>query len=701
MGNAAVAQAARPHVPREDRFSVRFLTHVFVGGEVAYEFAVSTPARLGLAPGPPPEFGVQSVRHTYRDFQALGDALLMQYGEQCPELPPSTFFECIEPAFIGDRAMKLEQYLEAVLELEPTPKLRKLRTFLNVWHSPAAASVVPPASLLCGSGRQRLPVDVAACILRFGGPLWILRSCSAVSRSMYSASRNPRCWPSLRFRTCRAERRLDGFFSILIPVCGGLEALELSAVFGDARLSAAVPAGLSFPRLRRLALHLGDAEATELAVEILECIESPSLQRVAIAATRMTEPLLQAVCRVALAASAGADARQAAGGRLVSLRLLWLPTPWAPSDIDEGTALALAQVLDVAPHLEEFALAVPPSVRGSGALRSLAPLQPPYVDIPGTQPLLATTASLSSLQFLTFDFLSNEVLMCFQGLAERSWVGIRRAVFSGVKRHLSDPDAALVTLLSKMGDQLEEFSLIVEVEAEMREFMSGFLRTRIGALPAVWRDRRALRRLEVNWTAFDTDGMLCIQENCQGLRTLLLDRSEYWQDAVCGGVSQNLAELQHFRLRSSALLSDQSLYSLGEVAHRFRQLEIEPSPVMSSFALNQLQQRLCPGADHVAGDIAEYLNPAGGAVSLMAAITGEDDPFNAPAPNIASASQLRSRRASKALILLKPEWRSNADQTHDELQIFSETDVGWVAEEAHCARRRAGMQLSAVGLLDG
>merc|ERR1712107_502056 len=46
-----------------------------------------------------------------------------------------------------------------------------------------------------------------------------------------------------------------------------------------------------------------------------------------------------------------------------------------------------------------------------------------------------------------------------------------------------------------------------------------------------------------------------------------------------------------------AMLSDRALYTLGEVAHRFSTLEVEPSYSMSPFALDHLRQKF--GVDMV------------------------------------------------------------------------------------------------------
>ena len=66
--------------------------------------------------------------------------------------------------------------------------------------------------------------------------------------------------------------------------------------------------------------------------------------------------------------------------------------------------------------------------------------------------MLAETAALAALSYLSFDFLSDEVLASLHNLADRSLL-LRRARFSGSKQHLSQPE---------------------EVPSELRGYESGF-----------------------------------------------------------------------------------------------------------------------------------------------------------------------------------------------------------------------------------
>merc|ERR1740121_728445 len=88
--------------------------------------------------------------------------------------------------------------------------------------------------------------------------------------------------------------------------------------------------------------------------------------------------------------------------------------------------------------------------------------------------------------------------------------------------------------------------------------------------------------------------MRCIAEHCPELHTLLLDRSEYWTDAVAFIIVDGFPHLRRFRMRGSPMLTHQCLYTLIEVAHRFSVLELEPSYSMSSYALDDLRKRMAP-----------------------------------------------------------------------------------------------------------
>jgi len=520
-----------------------------------------------------------------------------------------------------------------------------LRQFLHVYQPLDVGPVGGLGQL--SAGGQVLPVGVVAGALACLDAVRMLRSCSAVCHAMRAAVMSPRCWLGLRFRSSCAERWLDSLLQLLAAACSSMQALALDFAFENPRLAVSLPARLAFCGLNRLSLRLGDAEAENLGAELLECIESPGLQRVTLEGGVLAEGLLSALCRVSLASTNG----------LLSLRLLW--EPHRPMRVDQRQASAIMALQEASCALEELELGLAGGIRGKGVPRTLAPLDPPQVAVPRTQPLLANAAALASLRRLTFDFLSDDVLICLRDLDDRS-LCLQSAKLSGLSRQLAEPDEALVLLLSKLGDGLEELELLVELEAEVRCFAQGVLHARIGQLPRQWQGREVLRLLALNWTAFDCEGVRCLVEHCPRLQTLWLDRSEYWTDATVSVIAEGLPELRHFRLRSSALLSDQALYTLAEAADRFASLELELSHSMSSYALDHLRQRL-----H-AEDPSGLWNPTSAAMNLIAAAAGEPNP---------TATVVRCSGRSPSLRLLDregeegEEWQPQANANFCVLEI--------------------------------
>jgi len=393
---------------------------------------------------------------------------------------------------------------------------------------------------------------------------------------------------------------MDAWLPLCLSVCARLEHLVLDVVFENPGLALALPAGLLFGGLERLVLQPGDLAAVKLCAELLSCVESPRLRYLEIETVAITEELVSALCHTVSAVS----------GTLLALKVWWAPTLALTSKYSELSApYSFLRLLERMPSVECLGLGLASAFRGVGLERSLAPIQPPLVSLPGTNPLLANMVLLTKLRELTFDYLADDVLRCLTDLSDRS-LCLSRASFSGVSKFIQDPDEALALLLTKLGDGLEEFILMVDVDVAMRPFYSGVLRNRVGAVPALWEGRVALKYLALNWTAFDDDGVHCIAENCPELHTLLLERAEYWTDAVALTVVDLLPHMRRFRVRPSSMMSDQCLYTLAEAAERFSVLEIEPSLLMSTFALDNLRQKLAPlgGAEgNVAASSLEHL----------------------------------------------------------------------------------------------
>jgi len=386
--------------------------HAIVGGTVTYCFQVLPPTGCS-------HIG-QTFNRTYEEFRDLHDVMSARHFAKAPELPLSTFFEHTDLNFISERAVALERYIQRVLALEPHPKTRALRRFLGLWEpSPAAAPCFDCDGYLL-IHRHRLPVGIIAVALSFCPPAWMLRTCSLACKALCAASRHTRCWSALQACLPQAERQLEGWLALLVPTCVGLQALSLDIAFANPKLATALPGGICLPQLRRLALRLRDATATDIAVELLESVESPCLQKISVEALVVTPVLLQELCRVVLATE----------GKLAALKLICTPGA-RPLHLDERVSLALNQLLASAPGLEDLTVGVPQWASGAGVERVLSPLTPPDVEVPYSQPILADLAGLSQLQVLTFDFLSDDVLLCLRSVADGS-LNLRRASFSGV-----------------------------------------------------------------------------------------------------------------------------------------------------------------------------------------------------------------------------------------------------------------------------
>ena len=185
-------------------------------------------------------------------------------------------------------------------------------------------------------------------------------------------------------------------------------------------------------------------------------------------------------------------------------------------------------------------------------------------------PFLSTVMALSCLQSLTFDFLADDLLLHLPH--DHGWQ-LRSVRLSGCRSCL-EPEC-LVTLLGKLSLDLEDFALQLDTQLELRSFTEGFMHERLGSMPELWRNRLALRRLELtlgatyfyhvlsiflsifiyfhqfsmvlyrNWYAFDDDGMATMLECCPQLEVLLMDRAERLGDATSMTFGQSIPNIQH------------------------------------------------------------------------------------------------------------------------------------------------------------
>ncbi|CAJ1432988.1 unnamed protein product [Effrenium voratum] len=473
---------------------------------------------------------------------------------RAPACPSSLIPAC----FAGDQAKQIETYLQHLLLLEPWPRSNALRQFLAIAMPPPPAGSCQEDPVT--AGRQRLPVGTVAIVLGFCDARQVVRRCSQVCRSFRAASLHPRCWPTLRVRSRCAERCIDGLCSILLSASAGLQVLTLDLTFQHRNLGVALPAELVLKQLQRLTLRLGDAESAAFACDLLGCVESPGLREMRISA-QLTPALLHAVSMTALSAEGG----------LFSLALKSISERVR---LETATLTALQELLEVAPGLQNLSISIEDP--RSGASRAFA--EP--------VPVLANLTAFRQLQSLNFDFLSDDVLAALVQVDDRTW-NLRTAFFSGCKEVMEDPGQALATLLTKLSPDLEEFTLLVDLELMLRDFAQSF-HQRLGPLPNLWQGREKLRRLELNWHAFDDDGVGCLVDCCPQLESLVLDRAEYWTDDAVQRIVLGLHSLRHLRVRASPMMSDRALQELQQ-AQQLQLLELEPSYSMSSYMLDQLK----------------------------------------------------------------------------------------------------------------
>lgn len=556
-------------------FNVKYVGSDFIDDMWTYDFLVQPPQGV--------EAPAQRVRRSFDDVQLLATSMAQRYRSL--PAPPS------KPIFGTGDGKAMERYLRSLLFIEPWPRTNCFRQFLGIAMPPPppagfGLSETGPAVLL----GHRIPMGALAILLSFCKAADALGICSRVCKSFQAAALHSSAWPSLKLCSSTAERVVDSLSYILMSTCANLQDLSLDLTFQQQGLSVAQPAELVLRRLRKLELKLSDPEGNTFAGDLLSCVESPKLKDFKLLAV-LTPQLLDAV-RMALLPAEG----------LHFLSLTALPDP---SEVILGaeTVAAIQEILDIAPAVSSLKINLEDGI--SGLIRSWNGGASPPGDA-----ILQRCMAMRKLQSLVFDFMADDLVALISHSADRSW-HLQCARFSGCKQRLRDPDQTLLTLLGKLSPDLQEFSFLIDLELFIRSFAQGiwgFSHQRLGPLPNLWQHREALRRLELNWQAFDDEGMACLVECCPGLEVLLLDRAEYWTDSTVQRIVASLPSLEHFRLRASSMLSDQSLYELQQAPHRLQILEVEPSYAMSTYMMDQLKASMAgPSGDHVPSSFSSFM----------------------------------------------------------------------------------------------
>lgn len=102
------------------QFHVRFIGNTSAEGHTTYVIKVTNSDGASW-----------NVQKRYRELRELSDELKLRYPDNLPQFPAKRFFGNNDPAFIASRQAALEQYLLAVLALEPEVKTPVLRQFLG------------------------------------------------------------------------------------------------------------------------------------------------------------------------------------------------------------------------------------------------------------------------------------------------------------------------------------------------------------------------------------------------------------------------------------------------------------------------------------------------------------------------------------------------------------------------------------------
>ncbi|CAK9111660.1 unnamed protein product [Durusdinium trenchii] len=462
MGSSSSGARAEPQVVNEESFKVTCVGHSLVNDTYEYDFFVQPPASTG-APG-------QTVRRSFKELQRLGHAMSARWPRASLRTPSRPFFEVP-----GEQGEVMERSLRAMLSLEPFPRSTALRHFLGI-------AMPPPADLSDGhvaghwrlGAEMRLPLGAAATVMSFCEAHVALKVCTRVCKALQAAVLHPTSWPRLTVSSRVAERCIDSLCRILWRTCVGVQVLTLDLTFQQGHLGVALPAQLLLRQLRSLTLRLGDPEAQAFACDLLSCVESPKLWELRLSA-QLTAQLLNAASMALLPTEQP----------LRRLALTALPD----ARLGAGTVAAVRALLDSAPRVADLAISVEDAFGGDSRwFERCGPLE---------TPVLQTMMALN-LESLTFDFLSDELLLAISSSSDRAlWPQLRRAKLSGCKRVLEDPDGMLGVLLSKLGEELEEFALLIDLEVPVRSFSAGILHQRLGSLPNWWQERANLRSLEL------------------------------------------------------------------------------------------------------------------------------------------------------------------------------------------------------------
>ncbi|CAE8614996.1 unnamed protein product [Polarella glacialis] len=102
------------------RFSVKFVGNTAVDGATTYIIKVTNPDGVSW-----------TLQKRYREIRELHDELRLRHGDILPPIPGKRLWGNQEPAFVAQRQIGLEQYLQGVLQIERDVRTPALLQFLG------------------------------------------------------------------------------------------------------------------------------------------------------------------------------------------------------------------------------------------------------------------------------------------------------------------------------------------------------------------------------------------------------------------------------------------------------------------------------------------------------------------------------------------------------------------------------------------
>eukprot|EP00397_Hematodinium_sp_SG-2012_P016925 GEMP01017281.1.p1 GENE.GEMP01017281.1~~GEMP01017281.1.p1 ORF type:complete len:640 (+),score=102.29 GEMP01017281.1:291-2210(+) len=592
----ATSSAPIPERPEAQRFTARIPRIALREGACYFCLAIQSPVgpcrRSNSSPSEE-----WTVERRYKEFYALHNSLELKYGSNLPHLPPATIFSCLEPDFLDARRKALEVYINRLFRIV-SPHLQIFQRFLDVPYSVILGGI-PTARMmgehtkLCVPNVPPISSHLVSYVLSWLPPVEVHRDLALVCSAFRGAGFHPMCWPSIRFHSEEAERRLDGLFCIFQRSAHILQKIDLKLEVVDQDLAPLCPC-IAFTKVRRFSLTLNNAAAV-VGASILDCVDVAHLELFAVEATFNRE-LYHACTRII------------ANTKIDTLKINLVPVHHLEEIVLDA---AFLKAVENHGRGKEISIGIPFRLKACGIKRKVEEVAVGWQGEPFTQSFLPQLSLLHErLRVLTFDFLCDDILRPIATFEDRKFLpNILSITFSGTTQRITmDTHDVVALLLTKLGSKLQVFSYLPETAYETRGFDQGRLPPEVGPLPRIWTNRQDLRVLEIDQLALNEQGVECIVIRCPHLRVLRLSRMEYWTDQVAQVIVQGLPELERLRIGGQGdLLSDRMLYTLAE--SKLKCIELMPSYSHSTFGIEHLRAAL---TGDVVGGVSALINYAAG-----------------------------------------------------------------------------------------